>query len=79
MIQLCRKTLLVLAGLFLAVITYAQTVSGTVTGDDGEALIGVTVMKKNTTVGTVTDADGSFELAANPGDVLVLSYVGYAT
>lgn len=41
-------------------ITMAQnTVTGTVVGDDGESLIGVSVLVKGTTTGTVTDIDGS--------------------
>jgi len=56
---------------------FAQTVSGTVTGDDGEPLIGVNVMVKGTTYGTITDFDGSYSLNAKPEDVLVFSYVGF--
>ncbi len=55
----------------------AQNVSGTLTGNDGEALIGASVMVKGTSVGTITDIDGSYSLPANAGDVLVFSYVGF--
>lgn len=55
----------------------AQTVSGVITGDDGDALIGVNVLVKGTDVGTITDIDGSYVVRANPGDVLVFSYVGF--
>lgn len=54
-------------------------VSGTVTSAaDGEPLIGVNILVKNTTSGTITDFDGNFELEA-PGanDTLVFSYIGY--
>lgn len=45
-----------------------------------EGLIGVNVsMKNNSAVGTITDIDGSFELGANVGDTLTVSYVGYRT
>ncbi|MEP6614502.1 MAG: carboxypeptidase-like regulatory domain-containing protein, partial [Mucilaginibacter sp.] len=44
----------------------------------GETLIGVSVKIKNTSVGTVTDVDGNFTLAAVPDNaVLVVSYIGY--
>ncbi|MDE5870743.1 MAG: TonB-dependent receptor [Muribaculaceae bacterium] len=52
-------------------------VRGTVTDQNGEPLIGATVMVKGTTRGTSTDFDGNFVLDARPGDLLVVSYVGY--
>lgn len=60
---------------------YAQLrdYSGMVTEDDGTPLIGVTVLVKNTTNGTVTDINGKFTIQALPGDYLVFSYVGYET
>ena len=45
---------------------------------DGSALIGVSVIKKGTTVGTATDVNGNFSLQAKKGDVLIFSYIGYA-
>lgn len=56
-----RRFSLVLGLLLFAMgITMAQnTVTGTVVGDDGESLIGVSVLVKGTTTGTVTDIDGS--------------------
>ncbi len=52
-------------------------VSGVLTDDTGEPLIGVSVVKKGTTSGTITDVDGSYSIAATDGDVLVYSYIGY--
>ena len=61
---------------------YAQniTVSGTVTDDRNETLIGVAVQVKGTSIGVITDIDGKYSLAV-PGNqsVLVFSYVGYAS
>ncbi|MDE6058102.1 MAG: TonB-dependent receptor, partial [Muribaculaceae bacterium] len=55
----------------------AMLVSGTVTSAaDGEPLIGVTVMVKNSKVGTATDIDGNYSIEAQKGSVLVFSYVG---
>ena len=45
----------------------------------GEPMIGVTVMVKGTTVGTVTDFDGNYSLSVPKGAVLVFSSVGYKT
>lgn len=57
----------------------AAVVKGTVIDDDGEPLIGATVMVKGAGKGTVTDLDGNFELPAGKGQKLQVSYVGYAT
>jgi len=55
-----------------------QNVKGTVVDKNGEPLIGVSIVEKGTTNGTVTDLDGNYTLTvqtANP--VLLFSYVGY--
>ena len=54
-----------------------DAVSGQVTNDNGEALIGVAVIIQNTTIGTITDIDGNFSLMASPEDVLEFSYIGF--
>ncbi|MCB9082041.1 MAG: TonB-dependent receptor [Lewinellaceae bacterium] len=54
-----------------------RTIRGSVIADDQEPLIGVTVQVKGTTVGTVTDIDGRFEIAASNADSLIFSYIGY--
>jgi len=57
----------------------AKTVTGTVySADDGLPLIGATVLKKGTTVGTITDIDGQFSIEAQSEDVLIVSYTGMA-
>jgi len=53
-------------------------VSGTVTSEkDGEPLIGVSVMVKGSSVGTITDFNGAFTVSAKSGQTLVVSYIGY--
>lgn len=53
-------------------------VSGVVTdASTGEALIGASVFVKGTSVGTITDIDGSYSIEAGAADVLVFSFVGY--
>ncbi|MCS6917490.1 MAG: SusC/RagA family TonB-linked outer membrane protein [Chitinophagales bacterium] len=54
--------------------------AGTVTNEEGEPLIGVTVAVKGTNIGTTTDADGRFRVSV-PGTsaTLVFSYVGFST
>ena len=55
------------------------TVSGTVTDSKGEPLIGVSILVKGTSNGTITDMDGNFKIQAAKGDVLEVSYIGYAS
>ena len=56
-----------------------KTISGTVSDENGLPLPGATVIRAGTSSGTTTDFDGKYKLAANVGDVLEISYVGYAT
>ena len=70
-----------LIGMFVTEL-YAQshTVSGIVTDQDAnEPLIGVNVLIKGTTTGTVTDIDGKYTLEANDKDILVFSYLSMKT
>lgn len=59
---------------------YAQSreVSGRVTEVGGNPLKGVSVMVQGKTLGTETDADGRFNIAADPKDSLVFSHIGFA-
>ena len=55
-------------------------VEGTVTDtQNGESLIGVSVVETGTTNGTVTDFDGNFSLDVEKGKTLTFSYMGYAS
>jgi len=58
----------------------AQAVTGNVSDADGEPLIGVNILVKGTSSGTVTDYDGNYELTV-PGEetILIFSYTGYST
>lgn len=53
------------------------TTRGTVTDGQGEPLIGVTVLQKNSKNGTVTDIDGKFQITVPDDAQLTFSYVGY--
>ena len=53
------------------------TISGTVTDDKGEPIIGANVVEKGTTNGTITNADGKFSLSVTEKSVLTISYIGY--
>ena len=58
---------------------YAQSVvvTGVITDTEGEPIPGVSVLKVNSQVGTVTDLDGRYTINANRGDQLRYSFVGF--
>lgn len=58
-----------------------RTITGTVTDNKQEPLIGVNVVVKgNTSVGAITDLDGKYSLSVPEGKAtLVFSYIGYVT
>lgn len=73
-------TLLVLLSLF-PFFGFAQEVNvkGIVYDETGIPAMGVNILKKGTTEGTISDLDGKYEISAKKGDVLVFSYIGYST
>jgi TonB-dependent SusC/RagA subfamily outer membrane receptor len=68
---------------FVCTLAWAQdrTVSGTISsGEDGQVLIGVNVILKGTTTGTISDIDGNYSLSVpSDGGTLVYSFIGFAT
>lgn len=57
-----------------------QTITGTVKDDLGEPLIGVNVMQKGTTNGSITDIDGKYSVTVSGKNVIFsFSYIGYLT
>ncbi|OCW92904.1 hypothetical protein A9168_13865 [Macellibacteroides sp. HH-ZS] len=77
-----KKHLLLLTFLLLfALSAIAQeevTLKGRVISEsDGEALIGVSVIQKETTNGTITDGNGNFVIKVKNDAIIVVSYVGY--
>jgi TonB-linked SusC/RagA family outer membrane protein len=73
-----------IVGVFLMSVAVASAQTGVVTGvvtdNSGESLIGVNVSVKGTTNGAITDIDGKFSIQNVAGRAtLVASYVGYVT
>ncbi|GBF19782.1 MULTISPECIES: TonB-dependent receptor [Arenibacter] len=61
-------------------LTVAQnSVSGSITDDSGEPLVGVNIVEKGTTNGTTTDFDGNYQISVMDNATLVFSYIGYDT
>ena len=58
----------------------AISISGTVSDPNGAPMPGVSIVVKGTNVGTTTDTEGKYALSvSSEGDVLVFSFIGYAT
>ena len=76
-----KLSLVLVLALFSVTYMVAQrTITGTVVDESGESLIGVSILAKNTSTGTVTDIDGTYSLRVPEGaTVLVFSYTGFGT
>ena len=61
------------------VLAQEKTVSGTVTDQNGMPLLGVNILVKGTSSGTQTDFDGNYTLNCESNDILVFSFLGFAT
>lgn len=60
-----------------SVLAQERQVSGTILSEDGKPLQGVTVTNRQTNQKTITNANGLYTIAAQPGQQLVYSNVGY--
>jgi TonB-linked SusC/RagA family outer membrane protein len=69
--------LTLLLALVVQVAFAQQTVTGKVTGPDGEEVIGAVVSVKGTSTFASTDFNGNYTIQALPENVLVFSYTGY--
>ncbi len=65
--------------LLFAIVLDAQ-VKGTVTSySDGVPLTGVSIAVKGTSIGTITDIDGQYDINAGANDILVFTYLGFTS
>lgn len=77
------KPIFMIAMLLMTQLAMAQTrISGKVTDETGQEIIGTTIYIKNTTIGTISDFDGKYSFILpdslnNP--VLIFSFIGYTT
>lgn len=63
----------------LSVVQQSNSINGTIVDELGEPMIGVTIKKKGSGVGSITDLDGKFSVNVPVGTVLEISYTGYKT
>jgi TonB-linked SusC/RagA family outer membrane protein len=71
--------------LFIFVLTFFEisaqntfTTKGKVVDEMGEPIIGANVTIKGTSIGTITDLDGNFQLKTQTGSIIKISYIGYS-
>lgn len=55
-----------------------QPIKGKVLDENGQPIIGASIMIKGTKTGVVTDVNGSFSISASQGATLVISFIGYS-
>lgn len=76
-----KNLLTTLVLLLCTVVVIGQTtITGTVTDDSGEPLIGASILEQGTVNGTITDFDGNFSISVSADATkLVVSYTGFTT
>ena len=65
--------------IFIPSSTEEITISGKVTDEEGQEIVGATIQVKGTSRGTITDMEGNYSITVSEGETLVFSYVGYRT
>lgn len=76
-----QRTTLLFFFILLVSSVFAQqtTVTGKITDNTGESLLGVTILEKGTSNGTVSDLDGYYSLTVDSEATIVYSFVGFIT
>ncbi len=69
---------MILALLSVSILSAQSVLNGTVTGSDGQPIPGANVLVQGTNNGTTTDFDGKFSISVSSGDILMVSYIGFA-
>ncbi|MDR1808934.1 MAG: TonB-dependent receptor [Prevotella sp.] len=78
-IKIIHLLLLLCCGVLGVQAQNSQRIVGQVKDSSGETLVGVSVMQKGATVGTVTDIDGNYMISTPKTATLVFSYLGFQT
>ena len=71
-----KSMFLTFAAMFLCIVAFGQTITGTVSDVSGTPLPGVTIVVSGTNIGATTDFDGNYSINASSGQVLRFSYIG---
>lgn len=65
-----------LIGIGLAIAQTSQISGVVLSAEDGEPIVGASILVQGTTTGTITDIDGKFSVKVNKGGKLQVSYLG---
>lgn len=71
--------LFIFAGAFSAFAQNRVQVSGTVTDELNQPMVGVSIIEKGTQNGVLSDMNGKYTITASEGSVLEFLYLGYIT
>lgn len=76
-----KKSLLLLSLLFFVSsgLLAQQEITGKVTDENNDPIVGANVLIKGTNDGTITDLDGVFKISAPKDATLLISFIGYTT
>lgn len=75
--KLTLTTIILSCWFSFSLLAQQKTISGNITSsEDGQPVIGATVMQEGTTQGTISDIQGNFTLSVPVGATIVVSYVG---
>ncbi|MFL2588417.1 MAG: SusC/RagA family TonB-linked outer membrane protein [Flavobacteriaceae bacterium] len=77
--QTFKNALISIFILLSSAMSAQETISGTITDENGVPLPGATIVVVETNDGTTTDFDGNYSINASEGQTILLSYVGYET
>lgn len=74
-----RRSLLIIPLVLSGFMLFAQSMrlSGKITDETGGGLVGVTIIEKGTSNGTVSDFNGNYAITAPKGATISISYTGY--
>lgn len=76
-LYMCFCLMLVSVTVRAAVTQDEKKISGLVTDESGEPVIGANIVVKGTTIGTMSGIDGDFTLTVPSNAILSISYIGY--
>ncbi|MBL7767845.1 MAG: TonB-dependent receptor [Flavipsychrobacter sp.] len=76
--QNVKRLLLLLCGVCLSVLSFAQTISGKITDDAGNPLVGASIRNTTTQVTTTSNDNGEFTLQAALTEKIEISFVGFS-
>ena len=79
LLRMLFTVLLCVGSIFMSYAQNIKTITGKVSEENGDPVIGASIVVTGTKIGTATDLNGSFTLQASNSDAIEVSYLGYLT